>query len=152
MFWWWVVCSFTISTCFQLRLISIFLQLNNYSPITRSAETQPTDWSFAFRSHCRHANDNKHQAVCFCGEFLMSSPFLPLFLATSQFFFTIKFLWSHHAISRSSAHRLKFGLPPSFADMPTTIGIGWYVLMVSFWVLHLFYHYFLNDSQLFFYN
>ena len=52
----------------------------------RSAETQPTDWSLASCPNCRHANDNRQQAVCFCGEFLISSPFLPLFLATSQFF------------------------------------------------------------------
>jgi hypothetical protein len=63
-----------------------FLQLNNYGPITGSAETQPTDWSLASCPNCRHANDNRHRAVCFCGEFFISSPFLPLFLATSQFF------------------------------------------------------------------
>ena len=57
----------------------IFLQLNNYGPITGSAKTQPTDWSLAFRSHRRHANDNRHRAVCFCGEFLISSPFLSFF-------------------------------------------------------------------------
>jgi hypothetical protein len=85
MFWWWVVCSFTFSTNF-LATSQFFLQSSSCGPITRSAEAQPTDWSLASRPNCRHANDNRQQAVCFCGEFLISSPFLPLFLATSQFF------------------------------------------------------------------
>jgi hypothetical protein len=34
-----------------------------------SAEAQPTDKSLASRPNCRHANDNRQQAVCFYGEF-----------------------------------------------------------------------------------
>jgi hypothetical protein len=52
----------------------------------RSAETQHTDWSLASRPHRWHANNNRQRRVCFDGECFLPSPFLPLFLATSQFF------------------------------------------------------------------
>ena len=57
----------------------LFFQLSNHGPNTGMVETQPTDWSFASCPHRSHANNNRHHSVCFCSEFLSSSPFLPLF-------------------------------------------------------------------------
>jgi hypothetical protein len=122
--------------CF-LMIVNYFFQLINFGPNTGTSETQPTDISLAFPPHRQHTNNNGHRSVCFCGEFLSSSPFLPLFLAMSQLFFSIKFLRSHHGIGQNSAHNWSLAsCPHLWHANKAAVGMFWW------WVffLHLFYN------------